>query len=238
MPLMGFFNRKRRDEPESTEPAPSLEEARAANPVFDAIAGQLELVQAVPAHITRHFGQPLRVLSPTTAEEGIEMYIMPPSEERPWFNVITAGMSHRPMPGAPAGSERIELLIALPPEWPLELSDFSDENNWWPLRLLHNLAHIPWAQDTWLGTVQTIPHGEPYADNTSFCGCKLLAPALAPDGFFELEVGAEKVHFYGVRVLYADELAYAREHTGWETHEYLTKGKAFEIVQLDRPSAG
>ena len=87
--------------------------------------------------------QACRSLRQSPSDDAIDMHVMPPADDRPRATVITSGMSRWPMQGAPENYARAELVIALPPDWPLEHSAFEDERNWWPLRLLQNLSHLP-----------------------------------------------------------------------------------------------
>src|SRR5215218_4743170 len=206
---MGFFDRKRRQVREAAEAG---EITPGAADVLDAIGAHLDLVAGVNAHITRHFGEPAGVLRQEPRDEAIDMYVMPPTDERPRSTVITSGMSRRPMPGAPENLARTELVIALPPDWPLDQTAFEDERNWWPLRLLQNLSHMPQNTGTWLGVGDTVPHGQPYADNTSLSCALLLRPFWTPEGFNTLEVGDQTVQFLGVFVLHQDELQYKLDH--------------------------
>src|SRR5439155_3323473 len=54
-----------------------------------------------------------------------------------------------------------ELLLALPPDWPLAPEAFNDEANYWPLRWLKKLARLAHRMDGWLGLGHTVPNGDP-----------------------------------------------------------------------------
>jgi hypothetical protein len=143
------------------------------------------------------------------------------------------------MQGAVPGYERAELVIALPPDWPLAMQDFEDERNWWPLRLLQNLAHMPQNTGGWIGFGHVIPHGHPpqtYADNTSLCGAVLLPPVLTPPRFSTLTHEDETVHFLGVYTLNREELQYAQDAGGQVMFERLAEGQVTEQVDLARAS--
>jgi len=230
---MGFFDRKRRDESEDGE---AIEPAPGARDVLDAIGSHLDLIAAVEAHIERHFGKPAGVLRQGDRDEAIDMHVIAPTEDRSRFTVITSGMSRRPMQGAQEPYARAELVIALPPDWPLEQSALEDERNWWPLRLLQNLSHMPLATGTWLGFGDTIPHGEPYAENTSLCCALLLPPVWTPDGFAALTAGEHTIQFLGVYVLHPDELQYKLDHGTEAMFERLRQGQVTELVDVTRPS--
>lgn len=54
-----------------------------------------------------------------------------------------------------------ELVISLPPFWPLDEQSWRDERHYWPVRLLKTLGRLPHEYDTWLGVGHTIPNGDP-----------------------------------------------------------------------------
>jgi hypothetical protein len=234
---MGFFDRKRREARDDAE-AGTL--SPGAADTLDAIGAHVDLVVAVNTHITTHFGEPFGVLRDSNRTEAIDMYVMPPTETANRSTVITSGMSRRPMQGAPEHAERAELLLSLPPDWPLEMSALDNERHWWPFRLLQNLSHLPHAQDTWLGVGHTIPHGnppQPYADNTSLCAALLLRPFFPPPGFSTLQSGEHTVNFYGLFLLHPAELQYKLDHTTEEFFDLLAQGGVTETVDITRPSA-
>jgi hypothetical protein len=235
---MGLFDRKRRRETEPEPEKPGKLDPGAVD-VIKAIDAHLDLIDAVEAHISRHFGAPAGVLRQGDPEEAIAMHVMPPTPDRPRFTVITSGMSRRPMQGAPERYARAELVLSLPPDWPLEQSALEDERNWWPLRLLQNLSHMPHATGGWLGFGHTVPHGNPpqsYAENTSLCGALLLPPVWTPAGFNTLETGDDTVQFLGVYTLHREELQYKLDADTEAFFERLRAGQVTELVDVTRPS--
>jgi hypothetical protein len=221
---MGLFDRKRRrEDDEAREPPP-------ADP-------PLNPINTVEAHIARHYGKPFGVLRQSDAENAIAMHVMAAGDDRPRATVITSGMSRRPMPGAPSSYARAELLLSLPPDWPLEMSAMEDERHWWPLRLLQNLSHMPLNTGGWLGFGHLVPHGGPYAPNTTFCAALLLPPVWTPDDFTTLETGDIPIRFFGVYVLHPDEVRYHQEHGTEATFERFRQAQVSEQLDLSRPSA-
>jgi hypothetical protein len=231
---MGFFDRKRRQVREDAEAG---ELSPGAADVLDAIGAHLDLVTSVNHHITQHFGEPAFVLRDSDRAEFIDLHVMPPAEDGAHATVITSGMSRRPMHGAPAESARAEVLIGLPPTWPLDPDTIKDPQHWWPLQLLANIANLPRAQNIWLGVGDAIPHGRPYSDTTSLCGALLLRPFFAPPGFSTLQTSEHTVNFYGLFLLHTDELQYRQDHTTDEFFALLAEGGVTEILNPTRPSA-
>ena len=233
---MGLFDRKRREVREDAE-AGTL--SPGAADVLNAIGAHLDLVNSVQAHIARHYGEPFGVMRQSNRDDAIDMHVMPATEDRPRATVITSGMSRRAQPGAPEKYARVELVITLPPDWPLEMSALEDERHWWPFRLLQNLSHLPHAQNTWLGVGDTIPHGDPpqsYADNTDLCCALILQPFLTPQGFNTLQVGDQTVQFLAVVPLYHAEWQYKLDHGTQEFFGRLADGMVTETIDPTRPS--
>lgn len=114
----------------------------------------------------------------------IDVNVMEATPDEPYRVLFTNGMSDLPMTLPPEireeykHLERAELMMFLPPDWPLEQKDFEAEENYWPIRLLKVLARFPHQYHTWLGYGHTIPNSEvydPYAPNTELSGVVLLS---------------------------------------------------------------
>lgn len=56
--------------------------------------------------------------------------------------------------GAPA-SPYAELMICLPPDWPVK-SPMSDRRAYWPVRLLKTIARLPHEYHTWIGAWHSV----------------------------------------------------------------------------------
>jgi hypothetical protein len=110
----------------------------------------------------------------------IDIHVREPVPERPYRLLVTSGLSARPMTAAPeVDLHYAELCLALPPDWPIDADSFSDERNYWPIRLLKQLARLPHQFNTWLGWGHSIPNGEravPYAPGIPYTGVVLIPP--------------------------------------------------------------
>ncbi len=173
----------------------------------------------------------------------IDVHRVPPRKERPFYTLITSGMSEQPMT-VPNGAETLrytELMICLPPTWPLRMEDFRDERNYWPIRLLKILARLPHEFQTWLGLSHSIPNGEPprpFASNTKFCSSILVPPLTCPDPFRTLTISEDEViQFYAVLPLYLEELE-CKLHDGMSVLiDRLDNNRVTEIVNLHRSNS-
>ena len=177
-----------------------------------------EEMEAVEGHIDQYFGNVENVFHEIVSPDiHVDICIVPPTEERDYYTLVTMGMgAHRmnvPAELAEYKLERAELAIALPADWKLDQESMKDEKWYWPIRLLKSLARLPINCDSWLGHGHTVENREPFADNTKLCTATLIGPQDAEDGSEVCTLpGGEEVNFYQVIPLYADELDYKLEH--------------------------
>ena len=177
-----------------------------------------EEMEAVEGHIDQYFGNVENVFHELVSPDiHVDICVVPPSEERDYYTLVTMGMgAHRmnvPEELAEYKLERAELAIALPADWKLDQESMKDEKWYWPIRLLKSLARLPIASDTWLGFGHTMDNKENFAENTKLCAAILTGPQSTEEGGEVCTLpGGEEVNFYQVIPLYEDELDYKLEH--------------------------
>ena len=200
-----------------------------------------EEMEVVEAHIERYFGKFENVLHELVSPDiHVDICILPPTEERDYYTLMTMGMgAHRmnvPEELEEYKLERAELAIALPPDWKMNYEEFKDERWYWPIRLLKMLARLPIQSDTWLGFGHTVDNQEPFAENTQLCASILTGLQDTEEGGEVCVLpNGEEVNFYQVLPLYQDELEYKLEHGADSLLEQMD-GVSF-VVQPDRPDA-
>lgn len=198
-----------------------------------------EEMEAVEAHIEAHFGAYPNVFHEIVSPDiHVDICVIPPSEERNHYTLVTLGMgAHRmnvPEELRENKLDRAELVITLPPDW--ELQNTSEQRWFWPLQWLKILARLPGEHDTWLGWGHTIPAGEPFDEHTALSGMMLTMPY-----FFGQESAAcvlpdeSEVNFYQLLPLYEDEMEYKLAH-GAEALENLFPEDFDMVLDLKRPS--
>ncbi len=210
---------------------------------FDPATGDPEMIDAISDHIEEHIGEIDSVFHELVSDlVHIDLHLVRANEERPWHTLVTSGMSDAPMT-VPEGAEEYrygELMISLPPDWPLEQDVFDQEQIYWPLRLTKQLARMPHEYDTWIGPGHTITNGDPplpYADNTDFSCALLLPPILVEEAFLELEISEEKqIHFYAVVPLYPEEMDYKLQYGTDALLDRFDQYGISEILDIDRPN--
>jgi predicted Zn finger-like uncharacterized protein len=208
---------------------------------FTPAFGDEATIHAIDEHITRHLGPVAGVFHELVSDlVHIDIHMVAPTDARPYHTLVTSGMSDRPMT-VPTGAEEFryaELMLCLPPEWPLTEEAFQDEVNYWPIRWLKILARFPHEYETWLGYGHTVPNGdppEPYAPNTKLCCALLLTPSLAPKEFAQLRVSAAKtIHFYALVPLYLAEMEFKLKHGVEALAERLCANDVTELLDVKR----
>jgi Suppressor of fused protein (SUFU) len=225
---------------ESGAPVYRHTEAQDAEPVGPELQPAFD---AIEAHVERHIGPITGVFHELVSEYvRLDVLRIEATDERPWHTLVTAGMSAKPMT-VPDGHEAdrfAELVIALPPGWPLDDESWQDERHYWPVRLRKQLARLPHMFATHLGEGHTIPNGdppEPYAPGTKLC-CALIAPPLtAPSEFHVLDTPDGPIHFLAVILIYRDEMKLKLDRGFEALFEPFEAAQVSEIVEPDRPSA-
>ena len=198
---------------------------------------------SVVEHVEQHFGQVKTVLHELTSDRlNIDVQYIPPSRRRPFNVLVTLGMSAVAMstPEQARGFEFAELLIVLPPDWPLTQEAFERDEHHWPVRTLLDLARRPHRANTWLSRGHVLPHGDPprpYASDTEFCGAILLPPTLFGQSARQVEVQPGKlVHFLSVVPLHRAEMKRARKRGPEALIKHLAAANVNELLDPQRRS--
>ncbi len=223
--------------------APIMRHTERTKP-FEFATGDSEHIDAIERHIEQFVGPVEMVFHELVSDlVHIDVHHVRPGPGRDFHTLITTGMSDRPMtvPEDAEDFQFAELMLCLPPEWLLTRTDFADEQNYWPIRLLKVLARLPHEYDTWLGVGHTVPNGgeepQPYANNTKFC-CAMITPPLrfAPE-FRQLELDDRVINFYSVWPLLPDETEFKLKHGFDPLVERLLARGVSEVIDITRSSA-
>lgn len=205
--------------------------------------GDEKETEVIEQHIEKYVGEIKKVYHEIVSEYiHVDVHWIAPTKKRNFHTLITSGMSFRPM-NVPKGMEDYkygELLLCLPPEWKLSQKDFSNENNYWPIRWLKILASFPHEYNSWLSRGHTIPNGEsgePFAPNTKFSGMYITYPLHFETDFVKLKISPKKtVWFYSVIPLYTKEWKFKLDKGSDALEELFDKNKVSELLNPKRPS--
>lgn len=203
---------------------------------FELAVGDSENIEAISEHIERHIG-PIETVYHELISDlvHIDVHFVPATDGRQWHTLVTSGMSDRAMT-VPEGWEDhrfAELMVCLPPEWPMGEEEFESERHYWPIRWLKTLARFPHEYETWLSYFHSVPNGdppEPFAENTELCGWILLPPLTAPEEFHTLKIDDDKlIRFCAIVPLYLEELE-LKIHRGSDA--LLDRFDRFEVSEV------
>ncbi len=177
---MGFLDKfvKKKDRPQSDEVSPGGSEiyryAEPENMGLHMPERYGQYAEEVNAHFAALFpGRNTFVFHELVSDYvHLDVNIMEPTEDEPYYVLYTTGMSDEPMTLPEELSEHRELLYAelfwfLPSSWnpgkPGQAGTEMPESEYWPIRLLKFLARFPHTYHTWLAYGHTVPNGPEYA---------------------------------------------------------------------------
>lgn len=168
----------------------------------------------------------------------VDICIIPPTQEHNYLTLVTMGMGAKKM-NVPFGLRdqprtRAELLICLPPDWPLSEDSLKEGKWYWPIRLLSKLARLPFDENSWIGEGHTIEYGECFDESTQLCGAILVTPQI--QNFKPCFLTKRKVvNFFQVIPLYKDEIDFKQRHNDEELLKFFSKDDM--IIDPNRNSA-
>jgi Suppressor of fused protein (SUFU) len=202
---------------------------------------------AIAEHVARHVGPITDVFHEARPHLfQLDVLVVGPHEARPYTTLVTCGMSTLPMRVPIENPEDLgrvpelryaELLLCLPPDWPLTPEAFQREENYWPVRWLKKLGRFPHIHEGWLGLGHTVPNGdppEPFAATTSFSGWLVDQPLLFPEEIQKLRVGEKVINFYAIVPLYEEEMTLKVRKGSPALGHLLNRAKVTELVDPGR----
>ncbi|HYC15159.1 MAG TPA: suppressor of fused domain protein [Stellaceae bacterium] len=200
--------------------------------------------ERLEAHLTRFLGEPSSVLHEIVSEVvHIDVNVYPPRGGRDFLVLVSHGMSRLPMaaPEGRSGYRWAELMLCLPPDWPIDDEAIKDDRNYWPLRWLRMLAGLPHRYQTWLSLGHTIPNRDPprpFAANTSLCCWLLVPPALFGEDFPKVALPeGETLHLYNLVPIHRSEMEFKLQHGAEMLTERLWKAGGVGVMDVAREPA-
>lgn len=165
-----------------------------------------------------------------------DIYIIKPSEDRNYNLLLTCGMSALPMkvPSELDYLKFAEITILLPKNWNLNYDDFTNENNYWPIRALKQLSRYPHLNDTWLGYGHTIPLGYTLNANHNFVSIILLESITLSEDFTYIETNEKEIYLYAAIPIYKEELEYKLKHGTDKLLGLFEQYDIDEIIDINR----
>lgn len=101
-------------------------------------------VEIIDSHLDHFFDDNADIVVLDEIESELihrDIYFIKATEDRPFHILLSCGMSAIPMkiPEDIESSELAEVMILLTKEWNLDYESFSDELNYWPIRIMKEL---------------------------------------------------------------------------------------------------
>lgn len=172
----------------------------------------------------------------------LDVCFIPPTNEEPFFKLVTMGAGAYEMDIPDKWKEyrleRAEYVIYVPKEWNLNSPEIAD---YWPIKVLKDVARLPILCDTWLSfghTTQADEEGSPYAPNTKF-NSVVLDFCENHQGEVKLETSSGKtINFYQIIPLYPEELEFKMNNDAETLIDLFDKKNIeYKIVDINRRSA-
>lgn len=172
----------------------------------------------------------------------LDVCFIPPTNEEPFFKLVTMGAGAYEMDIPDKWKEyrleRAEYVIYVPKEWNLNSPEIAD---YWPIKVLKDVARLPILCDTWLSfghTTQDDEEGSPYAPNTKF-NSVVLDFCDNHQGEVRLETSSGKtINFYQIIPLYPEELEFKMNNDAETLIDLFDKKNIeYKIVDINRRSA-
>lgn len=180
------------------------------------------------AHYIKFFG-PLTecVLHSTDAKAPhIDVYQFAPSANRPYWTLITGGMSDLRQPAVPKElAPRAEILL------------YASEPSGWMFNVLKGLAEMPFDDDTFLHWWHSVPNGMPMTAKPSLLTNFFFLPPYCEDkSFNQLRIDSDSVDMLWMVPITDAELAYKLENDGDALARLLWEHNTSQVIDESRRS--
>ena len=139
----------------------------------------------------------------------LDVFCVPPSEDRDYGILLTSGMSDLPMNTDNNEDSRAELMMLLPEEWNINSTASTLWN--WPMQYLKKAARYPHINKTSVSCCGDMNFNEPFAENTGFCALVFVRPT---EEALRVICGSDgmKINVYVAVPIYKEELEFKAEH--------------------------
>jgi hypothetical protein len=206
---------------------------------------RIRYLREISTHITKHFGPDHFVLHEIQSSTvHIDLHVVRPKSNRPYFTVVTSGMSDLDMhvPSDFKDAALAEVCMCLPGDWPLAM----DNLGWrvpkffWPIKILKQSALYPHTNQTWLSWGHTISHSngtEGLESGVRFAGEIILRPQTFPEGSEQVMTeDGRTINYLAVVPILEQEMAFRQTFGSTELAEKLIEAGITEILDVQRSS--
>lgn len=187
-------------------------------------------------------------IDPSGAKYQIDINVMYPTDDEPYYVLYTQGMSSEDMilPEAVEKEypefKRAELFMLLPADWDIDnmTSSYPKHETYWPMQLLRMVARYHYEFFTWVAPGYTVEYSS-FANNTKLSAAMLVS--LGDDIAIMKTKDNKQISLYLVLPIYKEEAKYKLQH-GYD--EFIEKySEAFSsntaegwVVDINRKNIG
>ncbi|MEO6908044.1 MAG: suppressor of fused domain protein [Abditibacteriaceae bacterium] len=160
-------------------------------------------------------------------EVHIDIYQFEPTPDRPFWTLITSGMSNQIQPELEDShsSRRTEILM------------YAEEPQGWMFSVMKGLAEMPFEDNTNLHWGHTVPNGMPMTAQPSLLtSFFFMPPFFEPLEFNELKLEDDTVDFLWMIPITETERMYAIEHGSDQLYEKIEDADMPIVVDENRDS--
>lgn len=182
----------------------------------------------------------------------LDVLFFPPKVDRPYWTLVTSGMSGRPMlvPEIVGDTENFayaELVMSFPEGWiprdgsgGYDFEFFEGDGSDWPVRELLLLARFPHLHRTWLGAGHSVTNDtppRPIVPETRMDGYLVEPPTTWPARFHQMTNDKGKsVRFLALLPIYPEEMQFKLDTGTDPLLDRLRQGGVTEVLNLKRDS--
>ena len=205
----------------------------------------IQNLRVVTDHIQKYFGLNFFTLhEEKSTVVHLDVHVVLPSAPRPYYTLLTSGMSDRAMRGlrSAAKSALAEVCLCLPKEWPIGQKDmeWATPEFFWPIVVLKNVARYPHVHETWLAAGHTIGSSQqPMAldPENRFVGLILVKPRSFSEEAQQITVAdGREIQYLAIIPLLKEELTFKLELGADALDEKLNAAGITELLNPHRRS--
>ncbi len=150
----------------------------------------------------------LSIPSQTNNDLEIEVEVVKPTKEKPYYILITNGLSKYEMkiPRHVETNSFCELVIYLPADWKLFNPNI---NYYWPVKSLFEISKMIVNNYEWITFSSVISFKRKVSDNSSYNGFLFITGVDD-----EAVINEKNISFYSLIPVYKEEISYAKQYGG------------------------
>ena len=166
----------------------------------------------------------------------LDIYMIKPNEYRPYYLLLTNGISSNPV-STPNNKKNtyIELTILLPTTWKFDSENLKKEHYYWPIKELKSIGRYIHNNKTWLCEGHIIEKENANTiDQTYFKGHIVIKSITLPDDFCQIPWDDKIIQVFTLMPLYLEEISYINSNGLKELYRKFRESEISDIVDIKR----